>query len=75
MEEMMEGGFLPVGEGGFMTRLFQGAIQELIEMAIREGGYDPDTGRRLFGPGGVKGSPASQAGRSSTEWSITSSAG
>jgi hypothetical protein len=50
MEEMIEGGFLPKDEGGFMTRLFQGAIEELLDMAIRDGGYHPDTGRRLFGP-------------------------
>jgi hypothetical protein len=50
LEEMIEGGFLPEGEGGFMTRLFQEAIGELLEMAIRDGGYHPDTGRRLFGP-------------------------
>ena len=50
MEDMIPGGFLPEDEGGFMTRLFQEVLEELIEMAIREGGYDPDTGRRLFGP-------------------------
>jgi hypothetical protein len=50
MEEMIPGGFLPEDEGGFMTQLFQGALDDLIEMAIREGGYHPDTGRRLFGP-------------------------
>jgi hypothetical protein len=50
LEEMIEGGFLPDGEGNFMTRLFQEAIEELIDMAIQHGGYHPDTGRRLFGP-------------------------
>lgn len=50
MEDMIPGGFLPEDEGGFMTQFFQKAIEELIEMAIRDGGYHPDTGRRLFGP-------------------------
>lgn len=50
LEEMIEGGFLPEGEGSFMTRLFQEAIEDIINLAIRHGGYHPDTGRRLFGP-------------------------
>jgi hypothetical protein len=50
MDDMVEGGFLPDEEGGFMTRLFKEAIEELIEMAIRDGGYHPDTGKQLFGP-------------------------
>ncbi len=50
LQEMVPGGFLPEDEGGFMTRLFQRAIEELLDKVIREGGYHPDTGRRLFGP-------------------------
>jgi hypothetical protein len=50
MEEMMEGGFLPDEEGGFMTKLFKEALDELLTMAIKEGGYAEDTADRLFGP-------------------------
>jgi hypothetical protein len=50
MQEMVEGGFLPEGEGGFVTRLFQQTIEELLEKAIKDGGYHPHTAKRLFGP-------------------------
>ncbi|MGD8792119.1 MAG: hypothetical protein PVF47_06165 [Anaerolineae bacterium] len=50
LTERVPGGFLPDRGGTFVTKAFKAAVEKVLNVLAKDGGYSPDNPRRLFGP-------------------------